>query len=99
MALVSRPAGRWTLAALVTLAYAVFVIYLPWPTTTGFIHYDRTGVGLLLTGLLLGSPALAGAALSPTGGLSRRAGQAAFGLVALSTLGGWLLVLVHAQGP
>jgi hypothetical protein len=99
MALVSCPAGRWTLAALVTLAYAVFVIYLPWPTTTGFIHYDRTGVGLLLSGLFLGSPALAGVPLSPTGGLSRRAGQAAFGLVALSTLGGWLLVLVHAQGP
>ena len=99
LALVSRPAGRWTLAALLTLAYAVFVIYLPWPTTTGFIHYDRTGVGLLLSGLLLGCPPLAGAAVSPTGGLSRRAGQVAFGLVALSTLGGWLLVLARVQGP
>jgi hypothetical protein len=99
LALVSRPGGRWTLAGLVTLAYALFVIYLPWPTTSGFIHYDRTGVGLLLSALLLGCPALEGAALSPTGGLSRRAVQAAFGLVALSTLGGWLLVLVHAQGP
>jgi hypothetical protein len=99
LALVSRAVGRWTLAAVARVVYAAFVIYLPRPTRTGFIHYDRTGVRLLLSGLLLGTPALPGAAPSPTGGLSPRAGWVAFELVALSTLGGWLQARQRLQGP
>jgi hypothetical protein len=99
LALVSQAVGRWTLVAVARVVYAAFAIYLPRPTTTGFIHYDRTGVRLLLSGLLLGAPALPGAAPSPTGGLSPRAGWVAFELVALSTLGGWLQARQRLQGP
>jgi hypothetical protein len=71
LALVSRVGARWALAALLTMAYAVFVNYLPW-LTTGSIRYDHTGVRLLLGGLLPGSPALEGAARSPRAGMSPR---------------------------
>jgi hypothetical protein len=83
---------------MLALAYTVSGIHPLMPMTTRNARYARTGEGLAAE-WAAGQPAVVCAALSPMAGSPRRAGQVAFGLVALSTLGGWLLVLVHAQGP
>src|SRR5262249_55206262 len=99
LALFARRPDRWTLACFLVLAHAVFALYLPWPTTTGFIHYNRTAIGLFLSGLLLGALPMARARLSPTGSLPPWTGRVAYSLIGLSTVGGWLLVLTHVQNP
>lgn len=92
--------GAWRgLAGLLVLAHIVLVAYLPWPTTTGFIHYDRSGLGLLLSALLLGAGPLALPGPPLTGTVPRLGRQVAYGAVALSTIGGWALLLARVQGP
>ncbi len=96
--LTQRGAARG-LAGLLVLAHIVLVAYLPWPTTTGFIHYDRSGLGLLLSALLLGAGPLPLPIPASTGGLPRLARPVVYGAVALSTVGGWVLLLTRVQGP
>lgn len=96
--LTQRTAVR-RLAGLLVAANLVLVAYLPWPTTTGFIHYDRVGLGLLLSALLLGAGPLPRLDPDLTGGLPPLARRVVYGAVALSTLGGWVLLFTRVQGP
>lgn len=99
LVLLTQRAAWPRLAGLLVAANIVLVAYLPWPTTTGFIHYDRAGLGLLLSALLFGAGPLPRLHSDPTGDLPAPARQVVYGAVALSTLGGWVLLFTHVQGP